>query len=75
MSKRAPRVTGDEAVKAFCNAGYRIDRTHGSHKILRHPNKVGLSIPVHKGRVLGVGLLTSKIKDAGMTIEEFEGYL
>jgi len=75
MSNKAPRVTGSQAIKAFCKAGYSVERQCGSHHILRHHDKVGLSIPVHKGRILGVGLLLSKIKDAGMTVEEFKALL
>lgn len=69
MSSKAPRVTGEEAVRAFCKAGYSVERQRGSHQFLRHPDKVALSIPVHAGRTLGVGLLMSKIKDADMTVE------
>jgi predicted RNA binding protein YcfA (HicA-like mRNA interferase family) len=74
MSK-VPRVTGDQAIRAFCKAGYRDERQRGSHHILRHPSKPGLTIPVHRGRTLGVGLLASKIKDAEMTVAEFEALL
>jgi predicted RNA binding protein YcfA (HicA-like mRNA interferase family) len=72
MSSKVPRVTGEEAVAAFCKAGYAVVRITGSHHYLRHPEKrVALSIPVHRRKTLGVGLLASKIKDAGMTVEEF----
>lgn len=76
MSSKVPRVTGEEAIKAFCKDGYSIVRITGSHHYLRHPGKpVALSIPVHKGHTLGVGLLASKIKDAGLTVEEFQRLL
>ncbi len=71
MSK-VPRITGDEAVKAFLGVGFVLDRIRGSHHILRHPQKtVRLTIPVHAGGTLGIGLLRSQIKDAGLTVEEF----
>ena len=76
MSSKVPRVTGEEAVRAFCKDGYTVVRISGSHHYLRHPNKpIALSIPVHKGHILGVGLLSSKIKDAGLTVEEFRSLL
>ena len=76
MPNRVPRVTGEQAVRAFCRDGYSIVRISGSHHFLRHPDKpVVLSIPVHKGRTLGVGLLASKIKDANMTVEQFAALL
>ncbi len=73
---KAPRISGEEATKAFCRAGFVLDRTRGSHNILRHPEKVErLSIPIHKGKILGVGLLCRQIKVAGMTLEEFTALL
>jgi predicted RNA binding protein YcfA (HicA-like mRNA interferase family) len=71
-----PRITGEEAIKAFCRAGYVIDRIAGSHRILKHPDKPQrLSIPVHGGKTLGVGLLRSQIKAAGLNVEEFVALL
>lgn len=32
---KLPVVSGTEAVKAFCKAGYVFDEQHGSHIILR----------------------------------------
>lgn len=76
MPNRMPRVTGEQAVKAFCESGYAIDRIAGSHRILKHPNKIErLSIPVHAGKTLGVGLLSSLIKTAGLTVEQFSALL
>jgi predicted RNA binding protein YcfA (HicA-like mRNA interferase family) len=76
MSSNVPRISGNEAVKAFCKAGYFIDHIRGSHHILKHESRVGrLSIPVHAGRTVGIGLLQSQIKAAGMTVEEFSALL
>ncbi len=72
MPNRLPRITGTEAIKAFKKAGYSLDRIKGSHHILKHARKrERLSIPIHQGETLGIGLLGSQIKIAGMTIEEF----
>ena len=71
MSK-LPRITGEEAVRAFGRAGFVLDRIRGSHHILKksgHPFR--LSIPVHRGQTLGKGLLSSQIDAAGLTVEEF----
>jgi predicted RNA binding protein YcfA (HicA-like mRNA interferase family) len=76
MPKRVPRVSGEQAIKAFSKVGYLIDRTTGSHRILKHPNRIErLSIPVHAGKTLGVGLLHSLIKAAGLTVDEFADLL
>lgn len=72
---KLPRIKGEEAVKAFGNAGFVLDRIRGSHHILRHPAKTArLSIPVHNA-CLGPGLLRAQIRAAGMTVEEFIGLL
>ena len=57
-----PRVTGPEAIKAFEKAGFALDRISGSHHILKKPgHRYVLSVPVHRGKTIGVGLLTSLI--------------
>ena len=68
---KVPRVTGDEAIKAFRRHGYIVDRIKGSHHILTKDSAAPLSIPVHKGRTVGTGLLSSQIKAAGLSVEEF----
>ena len=55
---RMPRITGEQAVKAFTRVGFHGDRINGSHHILkRDEDSVRLTIPVHKGKILGIGLL------------------
>jgi predicted RNA binding protein YcfA (HicA-like mRNA interferase family) len=72
MPSKVPQVTGEEAIKAFGGAGYALDRIKGSHRILKHPERrERLSIPVHAGKTLGIGLLRSQIRAAGLTVEEF----
>jgi predicted RNA binding protein YcfA (HicA-like mRNA interferase family) len=72
MPNKVPRVTGEEAIKAFCKAGYARHHATGSHHILKHPDRSArLSIPVHAGDTVGVGLLRKQIKKAGLTVEQF----
>jgi predicted RNA binding protein YcfA (HicA-like mRNA interferase family) len=76
MPSKVPRITGQEAINAFYKCGFRLDRIRGSHHILRHPDKrERLSVPVHAGKTVGVGLLGKQIKIAGLTVEEFSGLL
>lgn len=71
-----PKISGDDAVKAFCKAGFVHKRTNGSHSILiKSGHRHHLSIPCHSGKKLGKGLLNSLIKSAEMTVDEFRGYL
>ena len=72
---RLPRITGKEAVKAFCRAGYVLDRIHGSHHILKQDGRGRLTIPVHAGKTVGLGLLASQIATAGLSVDEFNDLL
>ena len=49
--------------------GVSLDRMEGSHMILIGPAGRRLTVPKH--RELGLGLLRSLIRDAGLTREEF----
>ncbi len=53
--------------------GYVIDRTRGSHAILHCPGRRPLVVPLH--RELKRGTLRGLIRDAGLTVEEFEELL
>jgi predicted RNA binding protein YcfA (HicA-like mRNA interferase family) len=65
-----PVISGARAVKAFVKAGWRIDRTRGSHVVLvRTGHRASLSVPQH--RELAPGTLRSLIRSAGMTVDEF----
>ena len=74
MSK-LPVVSGREAVKAFAKIGYLKDHQRGSHMILRHrgPPHRRLTVPDHKE--LAKGTMRSLIREAGLTVEEFQNLL
>lgn len=48
-------------------------RQSGSHVILRHPDGRRTTVPVHKGRDLGRGLLRRIMRDACLAIEDLSG--
>ncbi|RQW80590.1 MAG: type II toxin-antitoxin system HicA family toxin [Methanothrix sp.] len=49
-----------------------VNHVEGSHYILtKAGSNVHLSIPVHKGKDLGIGLLKKLIDRAGLTNEEY----
>lgn len=71
MSK-LPRITGQDALKAFRRLGFGVDRVRGSHHILKKPgHQYHLSLPVHRGRTVTPGTLKSLIEAAGVSVEEF----
>ncbi|OGF57323.1 MAG: hypothetical protein A2Z21_02215 [Candidatus Fraserbacteria bacterium RBG_16_55_9] len=68
---RLPRISGEEAVKAFVKAGWILDRlSQRNHFVLSRPSSLySLSVPNHKE--LDTGLLRSLIRKAGLTVEGF----
>ena len=74
MSQKLPVISGKKAIKAFAKAGWHLERTSGSHAILRKEgSSVTLSVPLHQE--LRKGLLHSLLKDAGVDLEDFLTYL
>ena len=69
---RLGSYTGEQVVRAFQRAGWKITRQRSSHVILE---KVGyeatLSVPVHKGKNVKRGTLRDLVKDAKMNVDEF----
>jgi predicted RNA binding protein YcfA (HicA-like mRNA interferase family) len=69
---RLGSYTGQEVVKAFQKAGWRITRQRSSHVILeKEGQEATLSVPVHKGRNVKRGTLRDLIRDAGMSVDQF----
>jgi predicted RNA binding protein YcfA (HicA-like mRNA interferase family) len=70
MSSNLKLCSGTEAVRKFQKVGWSVARQKGSHVML---TKAGypwtLSIPQHKE--LGPGLLRKLIRQAELSIEEF----
>jgi predicted RNA binding protein YcfA (HicA-like mRNA interferase family) len=72
---KLPRASGDKHVSAFKAAGWKVNHIEGSHYILIKENsRVHLSIPVHKNKTVGTGLLKKLIVKAGLTNEEYLKY-
>lgn len=71
---KLPRISGDQAVKAFKNLGWELSRQRGSHMIMTKAGSIyTLSIPATA--TLAPGLLGDLISKAGLTVEEFSKHL
>ena len=69
---KLPRASGDKHVAAFKRAGWTVNHIEGSHYIMtKEGGNIHLSIPVHKGREMGLGLLKKLIAKAGLSNEEY----
>ena len=69
MSK-LPRVTGRRIIAALGKAGFEEIRVKGSHHFLRHPDGRSTVVPVHRGEVIGPGLLAKLLRDCELTQDE-----
>ena len=73
---RLPTLKPRQVIQALQRAGFVIHHQRGSHVYLRHPQKPGVQICVPRhGADLKRGLLHGILKDAGVTLDEFLGYL
>ena len=69
-----PKLSGKEVVRVFERFGWNIARKKGSHIILVKDNHIAtLSVPDHKE--VAKGTLRAIIKQAGLTVEEFNELL
>ena len=67
---RLPRVTGQRLIEALGRAGFRVIRARGSHHFLRHSDGRSVVVPVHRGEVIGPGLLSKILRDCEISREE-----
>jgi predicted RNA binding protein YcfA (HicA-like mRNA interferase family) len=71
MTRRAPRITADQAIRIVARFGFIQVRQSGSHKIFRNPQGIRITIPYHKGKILHPKLVKAMARDIGISIEEF----
>ena len=69
---KLPRASGDKHIAALKKTGWRLNHIEGNHHILvKDGSDVHLSVPVHKGKDLGIGLLKKLIAWAGLANDEY----
>jgi predicted RNA binding protein YcfA (HicA-like mRNA interferase family) len=67
---RMPRLDGKTLVAILLKAGFRVDRTKGSHHILKHPDGRKTTVPIHSGDVIRPKLLGSILEDCNLTKDD-----
>ena len=72
---KLPVVSGQDVVRALAKAGFDVHHQKGSHIILKQtvPPFARLSVPNHKE--IKRGLLSSLLREAGLTREQFMALL
>jgi predicted RNA binding protein YcfA (HicA-like mRNA interferase family) len=72
MTPRLPSMTAAEVVRILERHGFERVRQSGSHLILRDTDGRRVTVPMHKSKDLGRGLLARIMKDADLTIEDLK---
>lgn len=75
MSQRLPMVTADEVIRVIEKIGFTLARQSGSHRIYRSSVGKRITVPYHKGKILHPKVLTSILKNANLSREEFKKFL
>jgi predicted RNA binding protein YcfA (HicA-like mRNA interferase family) len=70
MTPRLPSMTAAGLVRILEQRGFERVRQSGSHLVLRHGDGRRVTVPMHKSKDLGRGLLARIMKDADLTIED-----
>ena len=71
MPKLTP-ANANEVIRVLEKLGFNSIRQSGSHAIYHHPDGRWTTVPMHKGKDLGKGILRKILKDAGISVTEFE---
>ena len=75
MSERLPRVTAVEVIRVLEKSGFLFVRQSGSHKIFKNQEGKRATVPYHGNRTLHPKVLRSVLREADLTIEEFQARL
>lgn len=60
-------MNGAEVVRKLLDAGWQLDRIHGSHHILVREGRA-VPVPVHGKRDLGAGLIAALQRQTGVKL-------
>jgi predicted RNA binding protein YcfA (HicA-like mRNA interferase family) len=69
---KLPRITAAEAIRVLEKAGFFLARQSGSHKIYKNQEGRRVTVPYHSGKILHPKVLSSILRDADLTVEEFK---
>lgn len=62
----------NEVIRVLEKVGFERIRQSGSHATYRHPDGRWTIVAIHQGKTIPVGTLRKIIRDAGLTVEEFQ---
>ena len=72
---RLPAISGRRLIKTLQKLGIKVVQTKDSHHFLRHPDGRCTVVPVHRGEMLGRGLLAQILRDSELSRDELREYV
>jgi len=69
MNGKLPRITARQVIRG--KAGFVLVRQSGSHKIYRNSEGKRVTVPYHSGKVLHPKVLKSILREANLSIKQF----
>jgi predicted RNA binding protein YcfA (HicA-like mRNA interferase family) len=66
-----PRLTGQQVINALKKGGFAVLRIKGSHHFLAHPDGRRTVVPVHRGEIIGPGLMLKILRDCEFERDAF----
>jgi len=66
-----PRLTGQQVIAALKKGGFEVLRIKGSYHFLAHPDGRRTVVPVHRGEIIGPGLMLKILRDCELEREAF----
>jgi len=70
-----PSITGSWIIKILRKMDFKVVRTKDSHHFLQHQDGRCTVIPVHRGEIIGRGLLAQILRNCDITKEELQEML
>jgi predicted RNA binding protein YcfA (HicA-like mRNA interferase family) len=54
---KLPALRGNEVIRVLGKVGFQVIRQKGNHVQMKHEDGREVTIPVHAGKTIGIGLL------------------
>ena len=70
MTKKLPRLTAQELIKALKKLGFLESRTSGSHRIYKKESK-RIVVPFHSGKIIHPKIVKDVLKVCDLSLDEF----
>ena len=72
---KLPRLTARQIIGVLEKAGFSLARQSGSHMIYKNAAGKRVTVPFHAAKILHPKILRSILRDAELSVEQFQGLL